>query len=185
MQQTRSVRIDVAKFNLSSENRRILKKVFDISILAEEIPYRSYTWEIAKLAKDFYSIKFGQNIKAIMGAAKVKEILTEPTKSNFNKLLVFSQKEDTLGYAICYANPNILHYSYPFYDLDKSPKDMGLGMMTLAVEYAKKSGLKYLYLGSLQRPSDTYKLQFAGLEWFDGQKWSTDEKKVREILAAA
>jgi arginyl-tRNA--protein-N-Asp/Glu arginylyltransferase len=59
---------------------------------------------------------------------------------------------------------------------------MGLGMMIRAIEYAKSAGAKYTYLGSLQRPSDTYKLQFEGLEWFDGEKWSTDEKEVREIL---
>jgi arginyl-tRNA--protein-N-Asp/Glu arginylyltransferase len=59
---------------------------------------------------------------------------------------------------------------------------MGLGMMTIAIECAQKEGKKYIYLGSLQRPGDVYKLQFAGLEWFDGTEWSTDFKKVKMIL---
>jgi arginyl-tRNA--protein-N-Asp/Glu arginylyltransferase len=59
---------------------------------------------------------------------------------------------------------------------------MGLGMMTTAINFAKEQGLKYVYLGSLQRPGDTYKLQFEGLEWFDGKAWQTDLQSVKDIL---
>ena len=62
-------------------------------------------------------------------------------------------------------------------------KDTGLGMMTLAIEYAQERGLKYVYLGSLQRPTDTYKLQFSGIEWFDGTSWSTDLGEVKKLLS--
>ena len=87
-----------------------------------------------------------------------------------------------IGYAICFKNNEIIHYCYPFYDLNKSPKDMGLIMMTKTIEYAKDSGLKYVYLGSLQRPGDIYKLQFEGIEWFDGKEWSNDIQKAKDIL---
>jgi len=200
MHQTRSVRIDLSKSELSSENRRILKKIFDIEVTHENIPYRDYSWPVAKLAKDFYSVKFGNTI---MGAAKVKEILTDATKSNFNSLLVYDQKRtkkvfagqpmtERLGYAICYENTSpldasLLHYCYPFYELDTSPKDMGLGMIIRAIEYAKTTHKRYVYLGSLQRPSDVYKLQFSGIEWFDGDigkngTWQTDIEAAKEIL---
>jgi UDP-N-acetylmuramate: L-alanyl-gamma-D-glutamyl-meso-diaminopimelate ligase len=185
MQQTRSIRIDISKFELSSENRRILKKVDDIKLTASSTPYSKYNWPVAKLAKDFYSVKFGHGIKTIIGAAKIKEILTDTNKSNFNTLLEYHQTEKILGYAISYMNNEILHYSYPFYELDISPKDMGLGMMIEAVQYAKNKRLKYVYLGSLQRPTDTYKLQFEGMEWFDGKEWKTDLSEVKKILASA
>lgn len=186
MQQTRSVRINLKKWKPNSENRRILKKVTNLIIQAEKVPYKKYDWSLGKLAKDFYETKFGAGI---MSAVKVKEMLTDVKKSNFNSLLTYSDDEksgtkEILGYSICYSNPKMLHYSYPFYNLENAPKDMGLGMMILAVQYAKDAGMEYIYLGSLQRPSDTYKLQFDGLEWFDGQKWSNDEKKVKEILVS-
>ena len=120
-----------------------------------------------------------------MSAFKIKEMITSPEKSNYNSLLIFSDAHGLIGYTICYLNSEIMHYSYPFYDMEKSSRDMGLGMMTKTILYAKGKGLKYIYLGSLQRPNDTYKMQFTGLEWFDGEKWSTDEKEVREILAKA
>ncbi len=182
MHQTRSVRIDLARFKLSSENRRILKKVEGLSLTHTPLPLSDYSWTIGKLAKDFYDTKF---TPGIMSAQKVKEMLTEPTQSNFNTLLSYSSGSLTLGYAITYQSTSFLHYSYPFYDLEQSPKDTGLGMMILAILYAQESGLDYVYLGSLQRPSDTYKLQFEGLEWFDGTRWSTDLEDAKNVLRTA
>ncbi len=132
------------------------------------------------MAKDFYSAKFGSQV---MSAQKIKEMLTDSTKSNFNTILTFSYTDTSpIGFSICHHTDNILHYSYPFYDLQNAPKDMGLGMIIRAIIYAQEKGLSYLYIGSLQRPSDTYKLQFTGLEWFDGQKWSTDLEVAKALL---
>jgi len=206
MQQTRSVRINLSKFNLTSENRRILKKVnTDKEVGAGEkidclelnvvtLPFSGYGFRIGKLAKDFYEIKFG---KGIMSANKIKEMATDDTKSNFNMLLSYeanSKPDNSIkpvdsisftGFAICYSNTEILHYSFPFYDLTSAPKDMGLAMMIKAIKYAQESGKKYIYLGSLQRPSDTYKLQFEGLEWFDGKAWQNNIESVKKILTSA
>jgi arginyl-tRNA--protein-N-Asp/Glu arginylyltransferase len=61
---------------------------------------------------------------------------------------------------------------------------MGMGMMVKAVIRAKELGISYVYLGSLQRPGDVYKLQFSGIEWFDGKKWNSDIEEVKKILSA-
>ena len=121
--------------------------------------------------------------------------MTEPEKSNFNSLLTYSTaipttKEESLsqspiGYAICYQNSEILHYCYPFYKLgtknSELPPNLGLGMMLKAILWAKEQNKKYFYLGSFQRPTDTYKLQFAGLEWWDGKKWKTDLEEIKNF----
>lgn len=179
--QTRSLRIDLDEWKLNSENRRILKKNSNIHIQTEKVPFKDYHWQIGKMAKDFYETRFG---KGIMSAQKIKEILTDKNKSNFNLLLNFYdlQKNETIGYAICLETDNILHYSYPFYNLNVIEKSVGLGMMTMAIDWAFKNGKKYVYLGSLQRPTDTYKLQFENEEWFDGKSWHKDIDKVKNIL---
>ena len=179
MHQTRSLRIDLSKFSPSSENRRILKKVEDIVLSLKQLPLSDYDWTIGKLAKDFYDTKFESGI---MSAQKIKEMLTERGESNFNTLFCYEQSGKTIGYTIAYLDNNILHYSYPFYNLSESPKDMGLGMMTKAIQYAKDNNIKYVYLGSLQRPNDTYKLQFEGIEWFDGKSWNSDISGIKDIL---
>ena len=204
MNQTRSLRIRLADFELSSENRRILRKAEDIELQTASLPMPDYHWEIGKLGKEFYAEKFGDGT---FSANKIKELLTSD-ESNFNVLLQFvplltnekpgevvhestpsnsplvrgrtvplPAKErlgEVLGYTICHKTHSLLHYSYPFYDLEQSPKSMGLAMMTKAIVWAKEQGLEYVYLGSFQRPSDTYKLQFKGMEWFDGEKWQSD-----------
>ncbi len=177
MQQTRSVRIDLSKFELTSENRRILKKTDDLVMVVENLPLKNYNYSIGKLAKDFYESKFGPKI---MSAQKIKEMLTDRENSNWNTLFTYSD----IGYAICFVGSTLLHYSYPFYDLNKAPNDMGMGMMLRAITYAKDLGLKYIYLGSLQRLGDVYKLQFEGLEWYDEKKWSTDLAAVKKILSS-
>lgn len=179
MQQTRSCRIDMSKFELNSENRRILKKTEGLEFKGFEMPFAGYDFNIGKLGKDFYDEKFGMGT---MSANKIKEMMTDKVKSNFNCLFTYLMSGKTIGYVICYTSDLLHHYSFPFYDLNASPKDMGLGMMIRALEFSKKLGHKYFYLGSLQRPGDTYKLQFEGLEWFDGKTWRTDTAELKAML---
>jgi arginyl-tRNA--protein-N-Asp/Glu arginylyltransferase len=179
MDQTRSLRLDLSKFVLSSENRRVLKKTEGLELQAIPLPYTDYTWEIGKLGKDFYEDKFGAGT---FSANKIKELLTDQEKSNFNTVLVYQFNNTPVGHTITYQNSDILHYSYPFYDRATDISNLGLGMMLRAILHAQESGKKYIYLGSAQRPTDIYKLQFAGLEWFDGEKWQTDEEALEKVL---
>lgn len=179
MNQTRSIRIDLDRFKLTSENRRILKKTEDIGLKTYDLPIEDYNWSIGKTAKDFYDTKFGAGI---FSANKMKELLT--TKHNFNLMLKYSSiKILDIGYCICYANREVLHYSYPFYKISNIQyPNIGISMMLKAIIYAKEAGKKYVYLGSAQRPTDTYKLQFEGLEWFDGEKWNEDLGELKRVL---
>ena len=175
MDQTRSLRIDLDKFKLSSENKRILRKTEDVRTVVRTLPYVDYHWSIHKMGKDFYTTKFGDKI---FSANKIKELMTDKEKSNFNVVFVYNK----LGYCIALETNEFMHYSYPFYDLAKTDKNMGMGMMLKAIIYAKENNKKYIYLGSASRPTDVYKLQFSGLEWFDGQKWKIDLEKLKQIL---
>ncbi|OIO20281.1 MAG: hypothetical protein CO029_00300 [Candidatus Magasanikbacteria bacterium CG_4_9_14_0_2_um_filter_41_10] len=220
MQQTRSIRIDLSKFELSSENKRILRKTEGLELKVHSLPYAKYSWEIGKMGKYFYEQKFGDGT---FSANKVKELLTGK-RDDFNRLFVYSSpyqrelegversrelpitEQTTLrgakdpsqppllreesfhqvGYCIAVETTDILHYSYPFYNLSPNTSELipnlGMGMMVRAVEYAKEQGKKYIYLGSFQRPGDVYKLQFSGMEWFDGKRWKEDEEELKKIL---
>src|SRR3989339_570892 len=192
MYQTRSLRIDLSKFELSSENRRVLKKTDDIGLMTYDLPYEKYSWEIGKMGKEFYQTKFGEKT---FSANKIKELLTE--KHNFNKLFIYDNKQEAVGYCICFETDKILHYSYPFYVLHHTSyvisPNLGLGMMLHAIIYAKEAGhvklpdgrpaasKKNIYFGSGQDAKAKYKLQFAGLEWFDGTNWDRDINKLKNI----
>lgn len=194
MYQTRSLRIDLSKFELSSENKRILKKISDLELQISDLPYEKYDWKIGKMGKDFYTTKFGDGT---FSANKIKELLT--TDHNFNKLfqLILRSPEDTgrredlsesstVGYAICHENKEILHYSYPFYNLTPNTQNLtpnlGMGMMLQSILYAQQNHKRYVYLGSAKDEKAKYKLQFKGLEWFDGEKWSGDLGELKKEL---
>lgn len=183
MRQTRSVRINLSEFRLSSENRRVLKKTENLELSVTPLPYTKYHWKIGKLAKNFYETKFG---RGTFSANKVKELLTDEKKSNFNRLLVYHHENmaEPIGYCIARETDNLLHYSYPFYDLQAKGRmeNLGMGMMTRAILWSKKEGKKYIYLGSASRPTDTYKLNFSGLEWFDGKSWQENLAALKLIL---
>jgi arginyl-tRNA--protein-N-Asp/Glu arginylyltransferase len=160
-----------------SENRRILKKIEGLDLNITKLPIQNYHWSIGKMAKDFYESKFGQGT---FSANKIKELLTDESKSNFNTLFAYLLNKEEIGHTICHTTNKLLHYSYPFYQLDKS--GLGMGMMIMAIVAAKENGFEYIYLGSAQRPTDKYKLQFSGLEWFDGKNWSEDLDELKQQL---
>ncbi len=180
MNQTRILRIDLDKFKLSSENKRILKKTDDVSLFVSPIPYENYDWAIHKMGKEFYEQKFGAKT---FSAQKIKELITDKSKSNFNKLFIYYKSGQNMGYCIALETANILHYCYPFYNLELNHQNLGMGMMLKAIIWAQENSKKYIYLGSAQRPADTYKLQFLGLEWFDGNSWRNDLEKLKKILS--
>lgn len=178
---TRSVRVNLTKFTLSSENKRILKK-FDLNIKFKELP-TTFDKEMFFMAKNFYDRKFG---KDTMSAYKIKEIITSQT--NFNLVLTFCSKNDNqnLGFCFCkevkYNNTSILHYAYPFYSITHN--NLGIYMMTSTIKLLKEMNYLYIYLGSCTNPKCRYKLQFKGLEWFDTESntWNEDIKKLKKII---
>lgn len=196
--QTRSLRIDLSTFELSSENRRILNKNSELVISSSKLPLENYSWKIHSYGKDFYFKKFGDGT---MSASKIKELFQDNNQSNMNASLIYqssnilSENQDhweleigelknVVGMCLIYENDEILHYAYPFYDLE-IPKEqsLGLAMMTKAIVWAKESGKRYAYLGSVTSTQAHYKLQFKGLEWFDSEKglWDQDLSRLKVI----
>lgn len=164
MDQTKSLRIDLSRFETTSENRRILRKTENVILHITNLPIseNEYNWQIHKIGKDFYTIKFGDKT---FSANKIKELIK--SKHNFNKLFTYSIDNEEIGYCIVLETQNLIHYCYPFYQLNIETKNIGMGMMLRAILWAKDNNKKYIYLGSVQRETDKYKLQFKGLELFD------------------
>lgn len=174
MIQTRSLRVNLSNFELSSENRRILKKNEDLELDVKKLPLENYSWEIHALGKDFYTKKFGEGT---MSASKIKEMFQEQDKSNMNSVFVYSIQGKNIGYCLSYINPEIVHYAYPFYNLEvPKERSLGLAMMAKAILWSKENGKKYIYLGSVTDSKAFYKLQFKGLEWWDNSNnsWNQD-----------
>jgi arginyl-tRNA--protein-N-Asp/Glu arginylyltransferase len=172
----RSLRVDLSKFEPSSENRRILRKTESLQLTAYSLREFEYGWEIGKLAKDFYDKRFG---KGTMSANKIKWLFTSGACSD---VLEYKDSGKTIGYCLVNNTGQILHYAYPFYELEYFDKNAGMGMMLRAILHAKEEGLKYVYLGTCYTEESLYKTQFKGIEYFTGFSWSRDIEKLKELI---
>ncbi|MDQ7020715.1 MAG: hypothetical protein Q9M91_02600 [Candidatus Dojkabacteria bacterium] len=142
--QTRSIRINLENFEFTSENRRVLRKTEDLELHLYELPYKNYSWEIHKMGKDFYDFVSGAGT---MSASKIKSMFTKPEIENPSYVFVYKKGDEVVGYCLSYINDSIVHYSYPFYNLDLRDKKFRMGMILKALESSIDNKKKYFLFG--------------------------------------
>jgi arginyl-tRNA--protein-N-Asp/Glu arginylyltransferase len=175
----RQVRVNLAKFKPSSENRRILRKGAGVEV--ELVPREKfdYTPERRAFFKTYADIKFG---KDVMSFERLDALFAAPIISH---LLVFTDTETgkEIGVATLYLEGKALaFYYYAFYDLNYYARNLGMFMMTSAVTLFAERSCRQLYLGTCYSDAALYKTQFAGAEFFTGFRWSANLKELKFIL---
>ena len=175
----RHIRVDLAKFKPSSENRRVLRKGEGIQF--ELLPRERFDFTPVRRAffKNYADIKFG---KDVMSLARLDALFDSPIISH---VLVFtdSQTGAEVGVASLYLEGDALaFYYYAFYDLNYFQRNLGLYMMTTAVAEFARRGTRLLYLGSCYSQNALYKTQFAGAQFFNGFRWSSNLKELKYLL---
>jgi arginyl-tRNA--protein-N-Asp/Glu arginylyltransferase len=186
MHQTRAIRVVLDEFSPKSKNKRVLRQTEDLKINIQKLPLEKYDWRIHKMAKEFYVKQGGEGT---FSASKIRSIFTNPENNNFTHTVIASvtNHSEAVGYCICYINSEIIHYSYPFYDINyahQNMKSIGFGMKLRSILWAKEQGLKYFYMGSLVSNQSKYKLQIPDVEWWDELKgeWSRDLEEAKKRL---
>jgi hypothetical protein len=155
----RQVRVNLAKFKPSSENRRVLRK---------------------GAGKTYADIKFGNDV---MSYERLDLLFGSPIISH---LLVFTDVETgaEVGVATLYLEGRTLaFYYYAFYDLNYYARNLGMFMMTSAAAQFAEKKFDHLYLGSCYSANALYKTQFAGAEFFNGVRWSANLKELKYLIA--
>ncbi len=175
---SRNIRVDLNKFEISSENRRILKKTENFESDLIPLSEFTYTAEIQKFCKNYTEQKLG---RGLFPAAAIKSIFTNKV---FNYVFVFKEinMQKEVGYAVCYIYGDLLQYAYAFYDLEYFKDNLGARMILEAVFWANKSNKKYAYLGTCYEGSALYKTEFKGVEFFNGFRWSEDLEELKELV---
>jgi arginyl-tRNA--protein-N-Asp/Glu arginylyltransferase len=175
----RQVRVNLAKFKPSSENRRILRKGKGIRVKLVPRAQFEYTPERRQFFKNYADIKFG---KDTMTFERLDSLFNSPIISH---LLLFADSEtgDEIGAATLYVEGRELaYYYYAFYDLNYYARNLGMFMMTSAAALFAERGSKHLYLGTCYSAPALYKTQFAGAEFFTGFRWSGDLDELKFII---
>lgn len=175
----RQVRVDLRRFRLSSENRRILRKGEGLTVRL--VPRAEFDFTAAR--RDFclrYAHrKFGPDT---MPPVRLDSLFAGRITSH---LLLFEDAAAAkeVGLATLFLQePAMGYYYYAFYDLDYFARSLGLFMMTSAVARLAELGLAHLYLGSCYSQSALYKTQFAGVEFFNGTRWSANLEELKYLV---
>jgi arginyl-tRNA--protein-N-Asp/Glu arginylyltransferase len=175
----RQIRVALEKFELSSENRRILRKGEGIEV--ELVPREKFDYTPARreFFKTYADAKFGRDV---MTYERLDSLFSTPIISH---LLVFTDSKNgrEIGVATLYvAGAALAYYYYAFYDLGYANRSLGMFMMTSAAELFAGRGLKHLYLGTCYSDKALYKTQFAGVEFFNGFRWSDNLEELKFLL---
>ncbi len=175
----RQVRVALADFARSSENRRILRKCNGIAFRLLPIDEFRYTPEWRAFCKTYADIKFG---KDVMSYARLDSLFASKLVSH---VLVFSDSDANkdVGLVTLYVEGSeMAYYYYAFYDLNYYARNLGMYMMTAAVDYFAAQGVAYLYLGSCYSRNALYKTQFQGAEFYNGFRWSRNLKELKYLI---
>lgn len=175
----RNLRVPLAGFALSSENRRILRK--GQGIAAECIPRANFVYSDQRRDawKRYADRRFGEDIMSI---ERLDRLMRSPVISH---LLHFTDTTAgrEVGTALLYLDPPaVAYYYYAFYDLDYFNRNLGMFMMTTAVDRFAKQGFAHIHLGTCYSPRALYKTQFAGLEFCNGAGWSTNLDELKFLV---
>ena len=176
---TRHVRVKLAQYKPSSENRRVLRK--NAGITARLLPRKEFDFSEAKREafKVYADIRFG---KDVMTYERLDNLFNSPITSH---VLVFTEEATgrEAGVVTLYLEPKrMAYYYYAFYDLTLFEQNIGMYMMTCAAAYFAEQGCEYLYLGSCYSHNALYKSQFIGAEFFNGVRWSDNLKELKYLI---
>lgn len=175
---SRSVRVDLSNFDLSSENRRIFKKTENFS--AKVIPFSDFDYSpaVQKMCSNYADEKFG---KDVLPTSTIRAIFKNGV---YNSIIVFIENSSgkEVGYAVCYITKNLIQYAFSFYDLTYLKDNLGARMMLEAVLWGKINDKSYIYLGSCYGKESLYKTEYKGVEFFNGFSWSSSLDELKYLL---
>ncbi len=176
----RSLRVDLAKFSDSSENRRINRKVTDLDlsfsvIKKEDFDVSDLTFR--KICLDYAAIRFVGNE---MTEERFDYILSRTTTTH---IFEYKTKHKTFGYILTCLDDKMIHYWFAFFDVDlMASHSIGKWMMWSVIDWAQKQKLEHVYLGTAYNKKSLYKIRdFKGSEYFDGARWNADMAQLKEL----
>ena len=175
----RQVRVQLAGFHPSSENRRILRKGAGIAVRLVPRAEFAYTPAVRELCKRCADARFG---KEVMSCERLDALFHSPVLTH---LLVFTDSHSgaDIGVATLYLEDDALaFYRFGFYELDYFNRSLGLFMMTSALGIFAGRKCRHVYLGTCYSESALYKTQFAGVEFFNGFRWSENLEELKHQL---
>lgn len=159
-----SCRSNLSKFNLSSENRRILRKTENFSFKKVSIKDFDYN---PKLQKKLSS--WTKEMEWNFPVSSIKNIFTDHI---FNFVYIWKYENgQEIGYSLCFETDKICHIAYVFYEPGLSHGNLPIRMVLQSIIDSHEKGLQFCYLGRFSNTTGFYKRNMPGFEYFDNEAW--------------
>ena len=174
----RHLRVQLDRFTASSENRRILRKGQELT--ATLVPRTEFEFTAARreFCLQYANSRFGGGMKP----ERLDSLLSSPVTSHVLVFTVAATGAEVGLVTLHLEAGRMAFYYYAFYDLAYANPSLGMFMMTSAVTLLATQGCPLLYLGTCYATNALYKTQFAGVEFFNGVRWSDNLEELKQLL---
>ena len=161
-----SCRSNLENLNLSSENRRILRKTENFTSEKVLISNFDYNFKVQKEISNW--------VKTLNWDFPVSSIKNIFTNHIFNYVYIWkNENNEIVAYSLCYISKNISHIAYVFYNPEFAHGNLPIRLVLQTIIDSKDLGLKYCYLGRFSKETGYYKRNMPGFEYFDNNSWIT------------
>lgn len=176
----RSLRVDLDRFEDTSENRRVNRLVESLNITLEVIKKTDFDLndtEFVNLSQEYISQRIGDDN---MSWERWQYILSRETGTHIFK---FSIEGKLVGFVFAVLEGEMLHYWFAFFNTEyMRSHSLGKWLMWRVIKWGKENALKHVYLGTAYKQSALYKIRdHKGLEYFDGYRWNKDVERLKNL----
>jgi hypothetical protein len=173
----RSARLPLADFSYTSGNRRVDKK-FSGKFKRQSFKINDFNVkdkEFIFFCSEYFNKRHGP---AIMPEERLKTILNSGLITD---IVVYSDDEKTRAYVFEVSDKHMKHFWYSFYDLSLVYQSLGMWLLLDSASNAKEKDRDYFYVGTVYGEKALYKTAFKNLEYWDGERWVGDIKKLKHL----
>lgn len=176
----RSLRVELDRFEDTSENRRVNRLVEPLNIQLEVIKKEDFdlnSADFVNLCQEYISQRIGDDN---MSMERWQYILSRKIGTHIFK---FSIEGKIIGFVFAVLEGDMLHYWFAFFDTEyMRTHSLGKWLMWRVTRWAKDNNLKHVYLGTAYKSSALYKIRdHKGLAFFDGSKWNQDIERLKNF----
>lgn len=179
----RSLRVDLSRFEDTSENRRVDRKVAPLGIRhallrKEEVDTADPIFRAFCL--DYTRERFhGEPMPERQFDFMLR-------RESLSHILRYDLDGRPIAYIFAVLEGGMMHYWYAFFDTSlMHDYPLGKWLMWRTIHWARDAGLQYVYLGTCCTNRGLYKVRdHKGLEFFAGNGWSRDMDRLKALCHA-
>lgn len=176
----RGVRVNLDKYEPTSENRRVNRKIQELDI--QLLPIEKRAFDTKHPAFRAFCIEYA-HVRFTGGKMDENRLRYVLSRDTLTHILTFRSAEQIFGYVFAAIAEGMLHYWYGFFDIGYlHSHSLGKWMMWKTIDWAKEQQMRHVYLGTCYREKALYKIRdHKGIEFFDGARWNVDTHTLKHL----